>query len=53
VQLEYFLRRPGFQSLALLALAVLLMLLVATWLYKHFIRYDERRKGTKEAKFFC
>jgi phospholipase D1/2 len=54
VQLEYFLRRPGFQSLALLALAVLLMLLVATWLYKHFIRYDERRrKGTKEVKFFC
>jgi phospholipase D1/2 len=44
VQLEYFLRRPGFQSLALLALAVLLMLIVATCLYKHFAAYDARRR---------
>jgi phospholipase D1/2 len=42
VQLEYFLRRPGLQSLALLALAALLMLLVATWFYRHFSRYSPR-----------
>jgi phospholipase D1/2 len=42
VQLEYFLRRPGLQSLALLALAALLMLLVATWFYRHFSRYSSR-----------
>jgi uncharacterized membrane protein YdjX (TVP38/TMEM64 family) len=42
VQLEYFLRRPGIQSLALLALAVLLMVLVATWFYNHFARYSSR-----------
>jgi phospholipase D1/2 len=48
VQLEYFLRKPGLQSFALLALAVLLMTLVATWFYNHFVRYDERRRrGTK------
>jgi phospholipase D1/2 len=53
VQLEYFLRRPGVQSLALLALAVLLMALVATWFYRHFGQYDERRrKRTKDVKSF-
>jgi phospholipase D1/2 len=42
VQLEYFLRRPGVQSLALLALAALLMALVATWFYRYFGRYSSR-----------
>jgi phospholipase D1/2 len=44
VQLENFLREPGSQSLALLAVTLLLMLLVTTWLYKHFASYDERRR---------
>jgi len=45
VQLENFLREPGSQSLALLAVTLLLMLLVTTWLYKHFASYDARRRN--------
>jgi uncharacterized membrane protein YdjX (TVP38/TMEM64 family) len=49
VQLENFLRRPDGQSLALLALALLLMLLVSTWLYRHFASYDARRRKITES----
>jgi phospholipase D1/2 len=49
VQLENFLRRPDGQSLALVALALLLMLLVSTWLYRHFASYDARRRKITES----